>query len=192
MRIDRKRRSPQRVAVCFTGQIRTFERAKHAIQTQLLNNLQKIFSNVDTIAIQNSGDEKFDGVSQWFNYTDLAIMKDYYKQRFLHKINISVAKACYQYFSYYGFYGSLLHVLEMWRDVSRCRKTILDVEKANGVKYDILVRWRYDYSPTAVKLELIKDWDSTIYTSEKHVGVQDSFAIGPRKFMMDYFSYPIE
>jgi len=182
-----------KVAVCFTGQIRSFSKIKEKINGVLLRSLKSKFLHVDTFAIQNYGDKKYNEEVSFFNYSLPSTGADEIdSSTFRDGLNLKTARSCYQYSNVHGFYGSLMHVFRMWKDVSKCKEAIESAEKKHNTKYDAIVRWRYDYEPVRIDIEHLYDLDGTIYNSERDVGIEDSLAFGPRHLMMEYISYPIK
>ena len=98
-----------------------WSKIKERINGVLLRSLKTKFLHVDTFAIQNYGDKKYNEEVSFFNYSLPSTEPDEIDfPTFRDGLNLTTARTCYQYSNMHGFYGSLMHVFRMWKDVSKC------------------------------------------------------------------------
>ena len=194
-------RDGRKFAICFKGQTRTvFPRLFPTIRKKIVQGLTMNGRHkVHLFAVQ-AGDPVTKTSDPGFNEHMFAPLKPtgllFYSAknqdaRTLLSANKPLQmRSCFQYGIRGGSYGALEGLLHVVQDVGRCMDVIETAEAESNDQYTHVAMTRFDTIPEhALVLSQFKDidLDSHIYVpSFTRLGVDDTFAIGPRRHMAKY------
>ena len=120
------------------------------------------------------------------NLKNLSILESDLEKNFL--IKNSSQKTFYDYVESGRNEGQKIGILNQFFKLKKCYDDMCSYEKENKIKYDVIIRSRFDCFLN-VRLDL--DFDKKIYCgySSQNRHIFDWWAIGDRKIMSEYCSY---